>query len=77
MQTRSFYLWATPDEQAVGEILDTLLAIEGVSGAIGDYDSKNFVVQWSSPATWQDFESTLSKIGYRPANIDLLSTPEL
>ena len=77
MQTRSFYLWATPDEQAVSEILDTLLAIEGVSGAIGDYGSKNFVVQWSSPATWHDIEHTLSKIGYRPANIDLLASPEL
>jgi hypothetical protein len=54
-----------------------LLAIEGVSGAIGDYGSKNFVVQWSSPTTWQDIENTLSKIGYRPANIDLLATPEL
>ena len=41
--------------------------IAGVKNVKADIDSKQVVVEWSDPATWEQIESMLVEINYPPA----------
>jgi copper ion binding protein len=41
--------------------------LAGVQSVKADIDSKQVVVEWDDPATWERIESTLVEINYAPA----------
>lgn len=41
--------------------------IPGVKSVKAEQDSKQVVVQWDAPATWEQIKSTLVEINYAPA----------
>jgi copper chaperone CopZ len=44
-----------------------LADISGVSSVKADQDSRQVVVEWGEPATWQQIEAMLVEINYAPA----------
>jgi copper chaperone CopZ len=47
-----------------------LSELTGVQSVKADIDSKQVVVQWDDPATWEKIEATLVEINYAPAEKD-------
>ena len=43
--------------------------ITGVKQVDGVVDTKTVTVEWDTPATWQQIESTLKEIEYPPATL--------
>jgi len=43
--------------------------LPGVTKVQADKDTKNVIVSWEPPATWEQIESTLQEINYPPANL--------
>jgi copper chaperone len=43
--------------------------LPGVTKVQADKDSKNVIVSWTDPATWEKIEATLKEINYPPANL--------
>ena len=41
--------------------------LAGVSKVQADLDSRQVVVEWGDPATWEQIEATLVEINYPPA----------
>lgn len=42
--------------------------LAGVQSAKADLDSKQVVVEWGEPATWEQIEALLVEINYAPAS---------
>jgi hypothetical protein len=43
--------------------------LPGVKNVQADQDSKQVVVEWESPATWDQIQSTLVEINYPPESL--------
>jgi copper chaperone len=43
--------------------------LPGVTSVKADKDTRNVIVSWEEPATWEKIEATLKEINYPPANL--------
>jgi copper ion binding protein len=50
----------------VATIERELATLDGVAAVKADVETKEVVVKWTDPATWQRIEETLREIGYPP-----------
>jgi copper chaperone CopZ len=68
METKTFTVPNISCGHCVHTIENELSEISGVRVVKAEEASKQVVVQWEAPATWQDIEKTLVEINYAPAN---------
>ena len=51
----------------VRTVESTVRQIAGVRSVTADEQSKQVVVQWAAPATWQEIKTALTEVDYPPA----------
>ena len=66
MKTTEFQLPIINSEEEVQKIEAGLRKINGVRDVHGHEPTKIFVVNWNEPATWEEIEKTLVRMGYMP-----------
>lgn len=67
MERKTFQVPNIGCDGCVRTIKSEVGQISGVKMVDGVVDSKTVTVEWDTPATWQQIESTLKEIDYAPA----------
>lgn len=67
METKKFVVPNISCGHCVHTIENEVKDIAGVRVVNADQQSKNVVVEWEAPATWEQIESLLTEINYPPA----------
>ena len=67
MEKRTFTISNISCGHCVATIQKELTAIEGVTRASGDPQTKTMTVEWQAPATASGIEACLTEIGYPAA----------
>lgn len=69
MESKTFQVPNIGCDGCVKTIKNEVSQIAGVKQVNGVVDSKTVTVEWDTPATWQQIESTLKEIEYPPATL--------
>ncbi|MCA0455921.1 MAG: heavy-metal-associated domain-containing protein [Chloroflexi bacterium] len=69
MESKTFQVPNIGCDGCVKTIKNEVSQITGVKKVDGVVDSKTVTVEWDTPATWQQIESTLKEIEYPPATL--------
>ncbi len=69
MERKTFQVPNIGCDGCVNTIKNEVSQITGVKQVDGVVDSKTVTVEWDTPATWQQIESTLKEIEYPPATL--------
>ena len=67
METKTFTVPNISCGHCVHTVQMELGDINGVKSVKADQDSKQVVVEWGEPATWEQIEAMLVEINYPPA----------
>ncbi|MBL8163440.1 MAG: heavy-metal-associated domain-containing protein [Anaerolineae bacterium] len=67
MERKTFQVPNIGCDGCVRTIKNEVAQISGVRTVDGVVDTKTVTVEWDTPATWQQIESTLKEIDYAPA----------
>ena len=67
MEHKTFQVPSIGCDGCVRTIKNEVSQITGVKTVDGVVDTKTVTVEWDTPATWQQIESTLKEIDYAPA----------
>lgn len=67
MERKTFQVPSIGCDGCVRTIKNEVSQITGVKTVDGVVDTKIVTVEWDTPATWQQIESTLKEIDYAPA----------
>lgn len=67
MSSKKFVVPAIGCQGCVNTIQNEVKAIDGVTSVKGDMNSKEVVVEWDAPATWEQIKDILVEIEYPPA----------
>ena len=67
MERKTFQVPSIGCDGCVRTIKNEVSQISGVKQVDGVVDTKTVTVEWDTPATWQQIESTLKEIDYAPA----------
>ena len=67
MERKTFQVPNIGCDGCVRTIKNEVSQITGVKTVDGVVDTKTVTVEWDTPATWQQIESTLKEIDYAPA----------
>ena len=67
MERKTFQVPSIGCDGCVRTIKNEVSQISGVKTVNGAVDTKTVTVEWDTPATWQQIESTLKEIDYAPA----------
>ncbi len=67
MEKKTFQVPNIGCDGCVKTIKNEVSQISGVKQVDGVVDTKTVTVQWDTPATWQQIETTLKEIDYAPA----------
>jgi copper chaperone len=66
MQTKTFKVPNLGCDGCVSTIKAEVSGLSGVQSVSGVVDSKMVTVEWDTPASWEQIESTLVEIDYAP-----------
>ena len=66
MQTKTITVPNISCHHCVNTIESELSELEGVGSVKADMDSKQVVVEWDSPQTWESIKALLVEINYPP-----------
>ncbi len=66
MQTKTVTVPAIGCAGCVRTIQNEVSEIEGVASVKGDQNSKQVVIEWDAPATWDEIKAKLVEIDYAP-----------
>ena len=66
METKTFQVPAISCAGCVRTIQNEVGEIAGVAAVKADEHTKQVVVQWATPATWEQIKATLTEIEYPP-----------
>ena len=67
METKTFIAPTISCAHCTRTIEAELGGLAGVTAVKADAESKEVMVQWGPPATWEKIESILKEVGYQPA----------
>lgn len=66
MQSKTFKVPNVGCDGCVNTIKNEVSELTGVQSVSGEVDTKLITVEWDSPASWEQIESTLVEIDYAP-----------
>ena len=66
MQTKTVTVPAIGCAGCVRTIQNEVSEIKGVTSVKGDQNSKQVVIEWDAPATWDEIKAKLVEIDYAP-----------
>ncbi len=66
MQTKTVTVPAIGCAGCVRTIQNEVSEIKGVASVKGDQNSKQVVIEWDAPATWDEIKAKLVEIDYAP-----------
>lgn len=66
MQSKTFKVPNVGCNGCVSTIKSEVSELTGVQSVSGEVDSKMITVEWDSPTSWEQIESTLVEIDYAP-----------
>ena len=69
MESKTFQVPKIGCDGCVNTIKSEVSQINGVQKVDGVVNTKTVTVEWDTPATWQQIESTLKEIEYPPATL--------
>ncbi len=67
MSTKTFTVPGISCHHCVNTLQNEVGDITGVTKVVADLDSKQVVVEWGDPATWDQIKDLLVEIEYPPA----------
>lgn len=67
MESKTFQVPAIGCDGCVRTIVSEVGAIAGVNSVHGDVNTRQVIVEWSAPASWEQIEAKLVEIEYAPA----------
>jgi copper chaperone CopZ len=66
MQTKTVTVPAISCGHCVRAIQNEVAEVQGVASVKADEQSKQVVIEWNAPATWEDIKAKLVEIDYPP-----------
>ena len=69
METKTFIAPNISCGHCTHTIEDELSELAGVTTVSAEIDSKQVVIEWGDPATWQHIDETLHEIGFPPQQL--------